>query len=103
MSREFKPYVPETVGDLMDHLGFMMLSSPTFVDKSGYFPGQNVETTFFALNEGLKRLRRRLGEHRYEAMVSLSERMRANFEADPEDKTDDAIKGRMLIMKWRTS
>ena len=97
MHRDYKPYIPQSVGDIMDYLGFMMLKSPTFVDESGYFPDRNIETTFFALNEGLRRLRRRLGDHRFEALLSLSDRMRAHFEADPDDKTDDSIKGRMLI------
>jgi len=81
----------------MDKLGAMMLESPTFIDRSGYFPGRNVETTFFELNEGLKVIRKKVGEERYEALLALSDRMRAHFEADPEDKTDDAIAGRELI------
>ncbi|MDP9415843.1 MAG: hypothetical protein M3Q08_17530 [Pseudomonadota bacterium] len=81
----------------MDQLGFMMLSSPTFEDKLGYFPEQSVETVFFQLDEGIRRLRKKIGEERCEALLALSARMRAHFEADPEDKTDDAIKGRELI------
>ena len=81
----------------MDFLWFMMLKSPTFEDTSGCFPGRNVETTFFSLNEALKRLRRRLGERRFEELMSLSDRMRAHFEADPEDQTEDTLEGRKLI------
>ena len=92
-----KHYIPQSIGEIMDLLGFMMLKSPTFVDESGYFPGQNIETVFFSLNEGLKVVAKKLGEDRYAALASLSERMRAHFEADPEDKTDGAIKGRELI------
>lgn len=83
----------------MDQLGFMMLWSPTFKDVSGWFPERNVETTFFALNEGLKCIRKQLGEETYAALMALSDRMRAHFEADPEDKTDDTIKGRECIME----
>ena len=81
----------------MDHLGFMMLKSPTFVDDTGYFPGRNIDTVFSSLNEGLKVVAKKLGKDRYAALAALSVRMRAHFEADPEDKTDDAIKGRELI------
>jgi hypothetical protein len=41
------PYVPNTFGKLFDFLGHMMAASPTFKDKTGYFPQQNVDTTFF--------------------------------------------------------
>ena len=33
----------------------------------------------------------------YNELRTMSDRMRTHFEADPEDKTDDAIKGRELI------
>ena len=83
----------------MDLLGWMMLKSPKFEDDSGSFPGQNIETEFFALNEGLKAIRKKVGEDRYNALVALSDRMRAHFEADPEDKTEDGIAGRQLIVE----
>lgn len=92
-----KPYIPQSVGEIIDHLGFMMLYSPTFQDESGYFPGRNIGTVFYSLNEGLKVVRKKLGEECYVALISLSERMRAHFEADPENKTDDTLKGRALI------
>jgi hypothetical protein len=97
MPRTYSPYIPQSKNELMDHLAFLMLSSPTFVDESGYFPGRNVDTAFFALNEGLRLIRNRLGEEKYEALVSLSARMRAHFEADPEDETGETQKGRELI------
>jgi len=34
-----------------------MLGSPTFVDKTGYLPGKNLQTTFYAVNEGLRLIR----------------------------------------------
>ncbi len=42
-------------------------------------------------------VRKKLGEDRYAMLVSLSDRMRAHFEADPEDKTEDGLAGRALI------
>jgi hypothetical protein len=97
MPRPYSPYIPQGTSELMDKLAFIMLSSPTFVDTTGYFPERNVETTFFALNEGLRLIRKRLGEEKYEALASLSARMRAHFEADPEDVTGETQKGRELI------
>jgi hypothetical protein len=88
MLRPYDPYVPKDISEIMDLLGSMMLDSPTFVDKTGYFPGQSIDTEFFALAGGLKAERSKLGDKRYAALVELSARMRAHFEADPEDKTD---------------
>lgn len=95
--RPYKPYISQTISELWDLLGSMMLNAPTFVDDSGYFPGKNLETTFFQLNESLKLLRPKFGEENYAKMAELSARMRAHFEADPEDKTDECMKGRACI------
>lgn len=81
----------------MDLLGSMMLSSPTFIDKSGYFPDRNIDTEFARLNEGLRLIRHEVGEQQYAKLVALSDKMRAHFEADPEDKTEDGLAGRRTI------
>jgi hypothetical protein len=94
---QYRPYIPQNIGELMDKLGSMMLGAPTFKDKTGYFPHRNIDTTFFALNEGLLAVRKKLGEERYVALRSLSDKMRALFEADPEDKTGDTQAGREII------
>lgn len=94
-----KPYIPKGIGEIMDLLGSMMLSSPTFKDRTGYFPEQNIDTEFFALNEGLKTIREKVGEENYQALVALSDKMRAYFEADPEDKTEGSLKGRDCIVE----
>lgn len=101
MSRSYKPHIPESVGEVVDQLGLMMLYSPTFQGEEGLFAGRNVDTEFAALNEGLARLRKTLGEQRYAKMVEMSAKMRAHFEADPDDKTDDTIKGRELIAEMQ--
>jgi hypothetical protein len=95
--RSYKPYIPKSIGEIMDLLAIMMLSSPTFKDDSGYFPERNVESIFFELNEGLKVLRKKLGEERYTTLITFSDQMRAHFEADPENKTNDTLKGRAII------
>jgi hypothetical protein len=101
MAREYTPYIPETVGELMDQLASMMLGAPRFEDRTGYFPGKSIDTEFYALNESLQKLRRKLGDDRYQLLLSLSDRMRAHFEADPENKTDDTLKGREIILEMR--
>lgn len=97
--KPYQPYIPQNISEIMDLLGSMMLNAPKFEDDTGYFPGQNIDTEFFALNEGLKAIRQKVGEENYQALVALSDRMRAHFEADPEDKTEDGIKGRDCIIE----
>jgi hypothetical protein len=99
MVQPYEPYIPKNISELRDLLGWMMLASPTFADKSGYFPGRSVETAFHALNESLRLMRSKLGEGRYLKLREMSDRMRAHFEADPEDKTEDGLKGRDLIVE----
>jgi hypothetical protein len=93
----YKPYIPKGVSEIRDFLGMMMLKSPAFVDKTGYFPDRNLETTFCELNEGLRLIQGKLGEERYLKLVAMSDRMRAHFEADPEAKTADTRKGCAII------
>jgi hypothetical protein len=94
-------YVPEGVGEIIDLLALVVLSSPTFVDKTGYFPYQNIDTVFYQLNEGLRLIRRKLGEERFLKLIEMSDRMRAHFEADPENKTDDTLKGRDIVYEMQ--
>jgi hypothetical protein len=97
MALKYRPHIPTSFGDLLDKMTFMLLCSPTFIDNSGYFPGQNVETSFYALNEGLRRLRPQLGEELFQRLMAMSDQMRAYFEADPEQTTGQARKGKDLV------
>ena len=96
-----KQYVPKNVGEIMDLRAMMMLSSPKFIDKTGYFPDDNINTVFLQLNEGLRVIRGKLGEELYLKLREMSDRMRAHFEADAENRTDETIKGRAIIMEMR--
>lgn len=94
---QYKPYVPQSIGELLDYLAYMMLASPSFKDKTGYFPWKNIDTAFFSLNEGLLVVRKILGEEYYETLRAMSDKMRTLFEADPNDKTGDTRAGHTLI------
>lgn len=93
----YQPYVPETPGEMMDLLAHLMLSAPTFVDKTGFFWEQNIETEFLSLTEGLKAIRKQIGDDGYEVLADLATRMRAHFEADPEETNGEAKKGYACI------
>ena len=97
----YKPYVPQNVGELLDHLALMMSASPTFKDETGYLPRENIDTAFFSLNEGLLVIRKKLSEERYATLRALSDKMRALFESDQDDKTGETHAGRMLINEMR--
>ena len=88
-------YVPQDVGELLAYLAHMMLAAPKF--KTRLLPRENMDTTFSSLNEGLLIIRSKVGEDRYTTLRALSDKMRALFEADPEDKTGDAQAGREII------
>ncbi len=104
-------YVPRDVGEVLDHLDTMLLGAPKFVDKTGYFPFQNLDYVFRQLAEGLSNVRRTLGEERYHQLMGMSGQIRALFEADPENKTGETRKGRDIIYEmedivkqvWRKS
>lgn len=86
-------YVAQDVGDLLDQLATMLGSAPTFKSRTGLFPDQTIDTEFFTLGEGLKAVRSEVGEETYANLVDLAARMRAHFEADPEEKTGESSKG----------
>jgi hypothetical protein len=72
-------------------------SAPKFLDKTGYLPFLNLDYVFRQLNEGLSRNRPMLGEERYLELMRMSDQVRALFEADPEDKTGETLKGCRVI------
>ena len=97
--RPYRPYVPQTIGEIWDMLASFTGGAPKFLDESGYFPGQSIETEFYRLKEGLRLVRKKLGEERYLKLDDMADRMRALFEADPEEKTGESKAGRQLIFE----
>jgi hypothetical protein len=93
----YVPNIPKSPSEIIQLLALMMLYSPRFLDKTGYFPEQSIDTVFHELNEGLRQNKAKLGEELYAKLVEMSTRMRAHFEADPGNKTGDTRKGRRII------
>jgi hypothetical protein len=89
--------IPKSTLEILDIQSAMLLTAPNFLDKTGYFPYRDLDYTFRQRKAGLDHNRRPLGEERYEELMGMSDRMRALFEADPEDKTGDTLKGCMII------
>lgn len=93
----YRPYIPQSISELSDLMASMMLGAPAFKDRTGYFPQKNIDTEFYALNEGLLVLRKRLGDERYTTLKALSDQMRALFESDPDNTNGAAKAGFKLI------
>lgn len=102
MPSSYKPYIPQTTSELIDMLGMMMLSSPTFLDNTGYFPERNIYTVFSDLNESLKLLNGKLGGERYRQLREMSDCMRKYFETDEGDRVENTVKGREIIREMQT-
>lgn len=96
--RPYKPYIPQTMGELWDLIGSMVLGSPKFIDTSGFLAGKNLETEYFALTEGLKIVRPELGEERYAQLVEMAERTKAYFIAAADEDADEVWAGRNLLL-----
>jgi hypothetical protein len=56
-----------------------------------------LDYVFQELHAGLKYNRQVLGDERYQELMEMSDRMRALFEADPEDKTGETLEGCKII------
>ena len=89
-----QPDHPQSIGEIMDELAWMMIYAPELKDDSGFFPDWNIETRFESLNLGIEHVRNRIGESRFQLLASLSERMRKHFEANTDE---DTVAGRELI------
>ena len=90
-------YVPHDIQELLEFVVSMLSLAPKFLDRTGYFPYQSLDYVFKQLKEGLSYNRSTLGDERYHELLRLSDQMRALFEADPEDKTGDTMKGCKII------
>jgi len=101
MSDQPNSFVPKNISELTDYLGFMMLNAPKFIDDTGHFPQQNIETVFSALNAAIRGLRTKLGQERFDRLLGMSDQMRSHFKSDPDEETGSASKGRQIILEMK--
>lgn len=88
-------YIPASLSEIYDFLAPLIGDAPTYVDDTGTYPSQNLDSRFSQLTEGFVRVRAKVGEERYAALIDLAARAKALFADDPEDKngkTDQGIK-----------
>lgn len=89
------PYVPKSLGELIDYLTLFLGGVPGFIDKSGLYEDQNIEICFTHFYEGLEFVRKKLGSENYVAVIDLAARAKALYLEDPDDtngKTDEGVK-----------
>ena len=95
--KSVKIRIPKNLVEILEILSSMLVSAPKVLDKTGYFPYMNLDYVFQQLNQGLSHNRQTLGEERYQELMRMSDQTRALFEADPEDKTGETLKGCKII------
>lgn len=94
-----EPYIPESLSEIYDLLALMVLKAPTFVDKTGYFPEQDIHTVFIMLTGGIDKVRKKLGEERYAKLNDLAAQAKVLFADDPDDSNGKTDQGRDLLFE----
>jgi hypothetical protein len=103
VSSSEKIHIPETIGDVDDCLSGIFLHAPIFKGQSlhlprrRYLPPVDSQTTFYRVNEGLKRIRPDLGDELYATLVRMSDEVKALYEADPVDKIGATRAGEQIV------
>lgn len=91
------PYIPASLSEINDFFYHMIGAAPTFVDKSGAFPEDDIDRTYLQLTEAFGLVRKKLGEERYAALMDLAARSKALFADDPEETNGKTMEGIKLI------
>ncbi len=96
--QEYSPYIPQTLGELWDLVGSMVLGAPRFIDTSGFFPEKDINTEYLKLTEGLKVVRPALGDERYAQLVDMAQRTKALFVQAVDEDAEEIWTGRNLLL-----
>lgn len=94
-------YIPASMSEINDQLFVMAFQAPTFIDRTGVFPERNINSMFYTLVEGLRGVRRKLGEDSYAALIDLAERAKALFAADQDDTNGKTTEGCALLLEMQ--
>jgi hypothetical protein len=88
-------YVPSTLSEIYDKLASVLGGAPLF--QSDWDMDRNIDTEFDALFASFEKVRKKVGEDRYAALVDLATRAKALFAADPEENNGKTEQGLDLI------
>jgi hypothetical protein len=91
-------YVPKSVSELNDLLGFMIVRSPLFEDIA--FPGQPHDGVL-SIDRGATDSSAKDRRERFQGLSKLAQRVRTRFEADPTDDNGETRAGRKLIYEMK--
>lgn len=94
-----QPYLPASLSEIYDLLALLVLEAPTFIDETGHFPEQNIDTVFTMLTSGFDQVRKKLGEDRYVKLNELATQAKALFADDPDDSNGKTDQGRDLLFE----
>lgn len=91
------PYIPASLSEVSDLLQGLIGEAPSFLDRSGIYPDQSIDSRYHELTEGFAVVRKKLGEERYAALMDLAGRSKALFADDPEETNGKTMEGIKLI------
>lgn len=94
-----QPYLPASLSEIYDLLALLVLEAPTFIDETGHFPEQNIDTVFTMLTRGFGQVRKKLGEERYAKLNDLAAQAKVLFAEDPDESNGKTDQGRDLLFE----
>ena len=91
------PYIPASLSEIYDLLASLVGGAPTFIDESGVFPERNIDSEFHVLTEGFGKVRKKVGEERYAALMQLAAQAKALFSEDQAEDNGKTMQGIALL------
>ena len=92
-----EPYIPASLSEIYDLLASLVGGAPTFIDESGVFPERNIDSEFHVLTEGFGKVRKKVGEERYAALMQLAAQAKALFSEDQAEDNGKTMQGIALL------
>ncbi len=92
-----QPYIPASLSEIYDFLASLLGGAPTFVDDTGFYPDQNIDTEFAVLIAAFDKVRKKLGEDRYTKLIELAALAKALFAADPNNDNGKTGQGYKVL------
>ena len=97
MAHPYKLTIPQDVGELDDHLGWMVLSCPDFPSR---YPGQSVDTAFDELQLGLEKAVRSAAKR--EALLDMAAQVRAHCDNERQRQAIQVLEQMSEFLRRKT-